>query len=66
MLTAACWSRCAARPGSASSALPIATTGKPFGSHASIINQWTDANERDFKYRLAALDGARTKKTEAA
>jgi hypothetical protein len=38
---------------------------KTFGSHASIIDQWCNANERDFEYRLAALDGEQTK-TEAA
>jgi hypothetical protein len=39
---------------------------KTFGSHAAIINQWADANSRDFEYRLAALDGAEQKKTEVA
>jgi hypothetical protein len=39
---------------------------KSFGSHAAIINQWADANERDFAYRLAALDGADQNKDQAA
>jgi hypothetical protein len=39
---------------------------KSFGSHAAIIDQWCNANARDFEYRLAALDGAEQKKTEAA
>jgi hypothetical protein len=39
---------------------------KTFGSHAAIIDQWCNANERDFKYRLAELDGVQTKTTEEA
>jgi hypothetical protein len=39
---------------------------RSFGSHAAIIEQWCNANARDFEYRLAALDGAEQKKTEAA
>jgi hypothetical protein len=39
---------------------------RTFGSHAAILDGWCDSNERDFKYRLAALDGEQTKTTEAA
>jgi hypothetical protein len=38
---------------------------RTFGSHAAIIDAWCNANEREFKYRLAELDGAQPK-TEAA
>jgi hypothetical protein len=39
---------------------------RSFPSYQHVFDGWCNSNERDFKYRLAALDGEQTNKTEAA